>query len=346
MSLGLRVLGCVSAFVAIGYVRGRAVCVEDDMGRYRIPTSLQAPPPTFPDAGPEVKTASGLRYVDLKQGDPSKPAIVHRFAMIHYECWLPDGTKIDSSFARKKPFVFPLGRRQVIMGWDEGIATMHEGGLRRLIVPPHLAFGEAGKAPRVPPNTTLTFDVLLLGHLRGSAYMYFQREALSAVRFRFNQLIRTVRGWLGLTNDDLEELQLHPPPRPLPSLSSFNQTARVPRPSQQKQQQKNNNNNNSNFYDYQSETQEEADARMKWERRWVKEQRDQTLDSSTSKPQHKKKDTPKILITRPSASAASTTSTSPSPEECASTASTTSTPPQVPAPTSPQEDQSSSTPKD
>ena len=81
---------------------------------------------------------------------------------VNYTGTLENGTKFDSSFDHGEPYTFRIGSHTVIAGWDEGIMTMKVGGKRRLIVPPNLAYGAAGR-PGIPPNATLIFEVELLG---------------------------------------------------------------------------------------------------------------------------------------------------------------------------------------
>jgi peptidylprolyl isomerase len=116
-------------------------------------------------AGATITTPSGLKIMDTKVGAGAAPK-PGQICVMHYTGWLYEGgakgRKFDSSLDRGQPFEFPIGRRQVIAGWDEGVATMKVGGKRTLIIPPELGYGARGAGGVIPPNATLIFDVELL----------------------------------------------------------------------------------------------------------------------------------------------------------------------------------------
>ncbi len=108
---------------------------------------------------------SGLAYHDDVVGTGP---VAHAGQTVHvqYTGWLDQGgqkgRKFDSSRDRNQPFSFTLGAQQVIAGWDQGVAGMHVGGHRTLIIPPDLGYGARGAGGVIPPNATLIFDVELL----------------------------------------------------------------------------------------------------------------------------------------------------------------------------------------
>jgi len=81
---------------------------------------------------------------------------------VHYTGWLTTGEKFDSSVDRDEPFSFVLGARQVIGGWDQGVAMMCVGDKVKLTIPPELGYGASGYPGAIPPGATLVFDVELL----------------------------------------------------------------------------------------------------------------------------------------------------------------------------------------
>jgi len=119
-----------------------------------------------PDTGAEPKsdmttTASGLKYQVIKRGTGTVSPKATDTVSVHYHGTLLNGTVFDSSVQRNKPEVFPLNG--VIRGWTEGLQLMKVGDKFKFEIPPALAYGEAGAPGVIPPNSTLVFEVELLG---------------------------------------------------------------------------------------------------------------------------------------------------------------------------------------
>ena len=93
----------------------------------------------FPGSGPEIKN--------------------HYKVTVHYKGTLENGTEFDSSFKRNQPFIFQIGVRQVIIGWEKGLIGMKVGGKRKIKIPPELAYGDKGAGKIIPPNSTLIFEI-------------------------------------------------------------------------------------------------------------------------------------------------------------------------------------------
>jgi len=118
-------------------------------------------PEPFNVAGKDtLETETGLRYIIVNEGRGDFPED-GQIVRVHYTGFLMNGNIFDSSIERGQPFRFLLGRRQVISGWDEGVALMKPGARFRFIIPPDLAYGERAMGP-IPSNATLIFDVELL----------------------------------------------------------------------------------------------------------------------------------------------------------------------------------------
>ena len=81
---------------------------------------------------------------------------------VHYEGFLEDGTKFDSSYDHGRPFEFVLGSKKVIVGWSQGMMGMKEGGKRTIFVPAHLGYGERQIGQFIKPHSNLIFHVEML----------------------------------------------------------------------------------------------------------------------------------------------------------------------------------------
>jgi peptidylprolyl isomerase len=113
-------------------------------------------------SGDGLSTPSGVKYWDIQTGD-GNPAAKGHVVEVLFRAWVEGGKEFDGSTSRDKPTIFTLGVGQVIPGWEEGMEGMKVGGKRQLRIPPELAYGAAGVTPQVPPNSTLIFDVELVG---------------------------------------------------------------------------------------------------------------------------------------------------------------------------------------
>ncbi len=145
----------IGLVVLVGIGLWVTACAKKDQGGNASTTATSS-------GGATITTASGLQYVVLKEGD-GPVATAGKMVSVHYTGWLTNGTKFDSSVDRGQPFQFGLGQGQVIKGWDEGVAGMKVGEKRKLIIPSNLGYGERGAGNVIPPNSTLVFDVELLG---------------------------------------------------------------------------------------------------------------------------------------------------------------------------------------
>ena len=109
----------------------------------------------------QMDTTSQVEKRDLVVGT-GEVVVAGDQVTVHYVGRLTDGRVFDSSLDRNVPFSFILGIGQVIKGWDEGVAGMKVGGKRLLTIPPEYAYGSQGIGT-IPPNSTLIFEVELLG---------------------------------------------------------------------------------------------------------------------------------------------------------------------------------------
>lgn len=109
---------------------------------------------------PDCAAPETLVVNDLERGTGAVAKSGDEVSVQYVGINFADGQEFDSSWSRgAEPFTFTLGGSEVIPGWDQGIEGMKVDGRRELIIPPELAYGEAGQPPTIPPNETLVFVV-------------------------------------------------------------------------------------------------------------------------------------------------------------------------------------------
>ncbi len=131
-----------------------------------VSTPAPSPLPVAVAAG-MTAAPSGLQFQDLEVGTGVRP-LFNQTVRVRYSGSFENGVVFDSNLDGKEPIEFKLGRREVIKGWElgigggPGIPAMQVGGRRKLVVPPDLGYG-SGPYGTIPANSTLYFDVTLVG---------------------------------------------------------------------------------------------------------------------------------------------------------------------------------------
>jgi FKBP-type peptidyl-prolyl cis-trans isomerase len=155
--------------VALAIAGAAALALADATTRPAQESNTPATQPAVAGAaseGPRMTTPSGVTCVIVQSSEGVAQAGDR--VRVHYAGRLEsNGKEFDNSYKRGEPIEFPLGAGRVIKGWDEGVTGMKIGEKRQLIIPPNLAYGERGTpGGEIPPNSTLVFDVELVGIVR------------------------------------------------------------------------------------------------------------------------------------------------------------------------------------
>ena len=111
----------------------------------------------------EGEPPTDLEITDIVVGDGAEAAVGDQVQVHYVGVALSTGEEFDASYNRGAPLDFPLGAGRVIQGWDRGVTGMKIGGRRRLVIPPHLGYGDRGAGGVIKPGETLIFVVDLVG---------------------------------------------------------------------------------------------------------------------------------------------------------------------------------------
>lgn len=112
---------------------------------------------------PEGPAPTDLQIIDIEEGTGPEAVAGKRVAVHYVGVAYSTGEEFDASYGRGEPIVFPLGAGRVIKGWDDGLIGMKVGGRRKLVIPPHLAYGDRGAGGVIAPGETLIFVCDLVG---------------------------------------------------------------------------------------------------------------------------------------------------------------------------------------
>jgi peptidylprolyl isomerase len=121
--------------------------------------ALERPEIDFPEGTPPTM----LDVTDITVGDGPEATRGSQVSVHYVGVSFSTGEEFDASWNRGEAFEFPLGGGRVIKGWDMGVEGMKVGGRRKLVIPPHLAYGDRSPSPAIKPGETLIFVVDLLG---------------------------------------------------------------------------------------------------------------------------------------------------------------------------------------
>ena len=125
----------------------------------RVAPSVLTSLPTSTDSTGQETDLNDVVIQDLQIGEGIE-AVIGASVTVHYIGYLSDGTVFDSSIERE-PLSFVLGEGSGILGWEQGLLGMREGGVRALIIPPQFAYESQGIGP-IPPDATLVFEIELI----------------------------------------------------------------------------------------------------------------------------------------------------------------------------------------
>jgi len=148
--------------LALGLALGLSLACSDEKSAPATPQAATekaaTPAPDAPTTTIELPSGLILTMTQAGSGPSPSPTDTVR---VHYHGTFPDGSVFDSSVNRGQPATFPVNR--VIKCWTEGLQLMQVGAKASLVCPPAIAYGPRGRPPKIPANSTLHFDVELLG---------------------------------------------------------------------------------------------------------------------------------------------------------------------------------------